>query len=536
MPDFGSQIFRFMDFELDQARFELRKNGARVHVQPQVLSLLILLVGHSERLVGKDEIIDKVWDGRIVSESAVAARIKAARKAIGDDGSSQTLIRTIHGKGFRFVGAVEYGVQPFNAGPTSLQPMAQVARPTAPIPHAPPDTRDGLPSIAVLPFALAGEPGAHAIIADALSADIIMDLSRLPWLFVIARGSSFRFRGVDTDPVAVGRALRIGYCLTGSIELTGGRAVVSAALVDARDGGTLWAETYRGAVSELQEMRPDIEAHVVAALEVYIPRNEVRIARARPAAELDAWASFHLGLDHMYRFTRADNACAARLFDQSLDSDPYFSRALGGLSFTHFQNAFLGFTPDPAPDRDAAQRLAHRAVEADRTDPFACFNLGRSLWLRGRLDESIGWFDNSMRLSPSFAQGIYNRGLVGTMAGHGARADADLALALELSPLDLLAYAMVSSRALAQVQLQDYERAADLGARAAMMPGAHKHIALIAATTAHLAGRKVDAHHWLEQARRADPALGAQQFFRSFPFAATHARDVIQRSLSAMDL
>lgn len=533
LPEIGSQIFRFTNFELDSARFELRQDGVRVHVQPQVLSLLMLLVGNGDRLVGKDEIIDKVWDGRIVSESAVAARIKTARKAIGDDGTRQALIRTIHGKGFRFTGPVEQVACAAPRGPVTI---AAAAPPDGDALPAPRSTRDGRPSIAVLPFALIGEPGPHGIIADALAADIIMDLSRLHWLFVIARGSSFRFRDADVDPVAVGRELRISYCLTGSIRLTGSEVTVCAALVDARDGGTLWAETYRGAVSELQQMRPDIELHVVAALEVYIPRNEVRIARTRPAAELDAWASFHLGLDHMYRFTCADNAHAASLFEQSLVGDPYFSRALGGLSFTHFQNVFLGFTSDDEMQMEAARRLAHRAVEADRTDPFACFNLGRSLWLEGRLDESIEWFDQSTRLSPSFAQGIYNRGLVGTMAGHAARADSDLALALELSPLDPLAYAMVASRALAQVQLEDYQLAANLGARAAMMPGAHKHIALIAATTAHLAARPDDAQYWLARARRADPDLNALQFFRSFPFAQTHARTMIESSLHRLGL
>lgn len=533
MPDIGSQIFRFNNFELDSARFELRMDGVRVHVQPQVLSLLLLLVGNSDRLVGKDEIIDKVWDGRIVSESAVAARIKAARKAIGDDGTRQALIRTVHNKGFRFAAVVEQITFAVAAGSVTGPAPVPPAADGLPPPHS---TRDGRPSIAVLPFALIGEAGPHGIVADALAADIIMDLSRLHWLFVIARGSSFRFRDADVDPVAVGRDLRISYCLTGSVRLAGDEVTVCAALVDARDGGTLWAESYRGAVFELQQMRPDIESHVVAALEVYIPRNEVRIARTRPAAELDAWASFHLGLDHMYRFTCADNTHAARLFEQSLAGDRYFSRALGGLSFTHFQNVFLGFSSDSAAQMEAARLMAHRAVEADRTDPFACFNLGRSLWLEGRLDESIGWFDLSTRLSPSFAQGIYNRGLVGTMAGHAVRADADLALALELSPLDPLAYAMVASRALAQVQLEDYRLAADLGARAAMMPGAHKHIALIAAATAHLARRPDDAQFWLARARRADPDLSAAQFFRSFPFAETHARAVIESSLATLGL
>lgn len=525
------RIFSFDEFELDPARFELRRAGERVHVEPQVLSLLVLLAENCDRMVGKDEIIDAIWDGRIVSESAVAARIKAARKAIGDDGSAQRLIRTIHGKGFRFVGEIApVGPQPA-AAVLSTQGAADGVLLTPPA-----DSRAGRPSIAVLPFVQVGEAGPHDIVADALPADIIADLARLPWLFVIARGSSFRFRGPDVDPLRVGRELSVRYCLCGSIELAGRAVAVSVTLVETGRSETIWAETYRGDLADLQQMRPEIEGSVVAAMEVHIPRNEVRLARGRPVTELDAWSSFHLGLDHMYRFNRDDNAVAARLFEQSLSRDPHFSRAMGGLSFTHFQKAFLRLTDDPAAEMEAARMLAHRAVEADRIDPFAHFNVGRSLWLDGRLDDSLDWFDRATALAPNFAQGVYNRGLVGTMVGKVEAADADLALALELSPLDPLAYAMVSSRSLVQVQLGDYEKAAELGARAAMMPGAHKHIELIAAVTAQLAGKTAEAERWLDRARRADPALDAEMFFRSFPFARTHLREVIERTLADLGL
>lgn len=527
----SDQIFRFDGFELDRACFELRRHSEHVHVPPQILSLLLLLVTNSGRLVEKDEIIAAVWGGRIVSESAVAAAIKTLRKLIGDDGSRQRLVRTIHGRGFRFVGEVQNVARELPMHAASLLSGSAADRDLGRT-----SAKNGKPAIAVLPFALDGVPGPHAIIADALPADIIMDLSRLPWLFVIARGSSFRFRDADVDPIAVGRALGTSYCLTGAIELQGHQIKVAIALVDSHDGQTIWAEVFRGPIDDLQHMRPDIETRVVSALEMSIPRNEVRLARSRPAAELDAWASYHLGLDHMYRFTQANNVRAAQLFAHSLTLDPHFSRALSGLSFTHFQNTFLGFTHDPLAEMEAARMLALRAVEADRLDPFACFSVGRSLWLEGRLEQSIAWFDRSTDLSPNFAQGIYNRGLVGTMVGDVERADIDLALALELSPLDPLAYAMVASQALIEVQRHDFEEAARLGARAALMTGAHQHIKLIAAFTAQLAGRKTDALYWLQTARATDPQIGSAVFFRSFPFSLTHGRETIERSLGELGI
>lgn len=522
----SDQIFRFDGFELDCACFELRRQSEQVHVPPQIFSLLLLLVTNSGRLVDKDEIIDAVWDGRIVSDSAVAAAIKTLRRLIGDDGSRQRLVRTIHGRGFRFVGDVQNVARELPLHTASVQSGSAADRDLGRT-----SAKDGKPSIAVLPFVLDGMSGPHDIIADALPADIIMDLSRLPWMFVIARGSSFRFRGADADPIAVGQALGTRYCLTGAVELQGHQIKVAIALVDTQDGQTIWAEVFRGPIADLQHMRPDIETRVVAALEMSIPRNEVRLARSRPAAELDAWASYHLGLDHMYRFTQPNNVCAAQLFAHSLTLDPHFSRALSGLSFTHFQNTFLGFASDPVADMETARMLALRAVEADRLDPFACFSVGRSLWLEGRLELSIEWFDRSTDLSPNFAQGIYNRGLVGTMVGDVERANIDLAMALELSPLDPLAYAMVASRALIEVQRSDFEAAANLGARAAMMTGAHQHIKLIAAFTAQLAGRKPDALYWLQRARATDPRLSSAVFFRSFPFSLTRGRETIEKCL-----
>ena len=124
--------------------------------------------------------------------------------------------------------------------------------------------------------------------------------------------------------------------------------------------GTIWAEHYRGSLSELQQLRPEIESHVVASLAVQIPQNEVRIARRRAPGELDAWACFHLGLDHMYRFNRQDNARASELFTRSLERDPYFSGAMGGLSFTHFQSAFMRFAEDPEAEVEKARALAQR--------------------------------------------------------------------------------------------------------------------------------------------------------------------------------
>lgn len=518
-------IYRFEDFELDAARFELRRAGVVLGVEPQVLSLLLLLASNPDRLVSKDEIIEKVWNNRIVSEAAVAARVKSARKVLGDDGKQQRLVRTIHGKGFRFVGNVVF---------------ARSASLTVGMEHtvisAPANIEQAKPSIAVLPFRLVGESGANAFIVDALADELIGDLARLHWLFVIARGSTFRFRGEQVDCQAVGAALGVRYCLTGSLAFSRGGVVLSVELVDTASGGIIWAETYSDAIERLAEMQCDVASNIVAALEIRIQLHEAQRARSQDLERLDAWSAYHVGLDHMFRFNRADNLRASEMFERALELSPQFARAYAGLSFTRFQNAFLNYGPDRSSEVDAARSLAEKALQLDRLDPFCQLNMGRSFWLCGDLAGSVEWLDRSIAACPNYAQGVYCRAWASTLSGDAEIGENDARLALRLSPLDPLRYAMIATCSLGEAIKENYEEAATLGERAARSPGAHKHIALIAAITTRLAGQSDASEQWVGVAKRMDPSLTANDFLRSFPFAPSAARERFERVLEDLRL
>ena len=511
-------IYRFDPFELDTACFELRRDGAPVAVEPQVLALLALLVANPDRMVSKDEIVEKIWNNRIVSEAAVAARIKSVRKAVGDDGQQQRLVRTIHGRGFRFVGEVTFA-------PHST--AAQAAPPDT----AREDAQAARPSIAVLPFQQRDESGPAAYLTDALADELIADLSRLRWLFVIARGSSFRFRDGPFDYQQIGQALGVRYCLTGSVALSGERIFCAVDLVETASGGVLWADHFEDRVTNIHAMRRDIAAQAIAALETSISLHESRLARSQDISQLSAWSAYHAGLDHMFRFNRADNAMAANLFDRALQVDPDFARACAGKSFTHFQSAFLSYDADHTKQVDAAHRLAERAVQLDRLDPFCHFTMGRSLWLNGDLAGSLDWLEQATRISPSYAQGVYSRAWARTLSGAPEQGESDALLALRLSPLDPLRYAMIATCALSHVLRGDPEEAAILAERAARSPGAHKHIAVIAAIATHLAGRPDHCRQWLAPIRQNEPHFSGQDFLRSFPFVPGVGRETIERAL-----
>ncbi len=511
----ASLIYRFGAFELDPGKFELREHGAAKHLEPQVLSLLILLASNSDRLVSKDEIIEKIWGGRIVSEAAVASRVKAARQALGDDGKEQRFIRTVHGKGFRFGARVMFDQAPS---------FAEAASTPAPV-------AEERPSIAVMPFHLIGGPGPLSVIADALADELIGDLSRLRWLLVIARTSTFRFRGQDVGCEQIGAALNVHYCLTGTLEEAGGRVILSVMLARTSDSAVVWADRFTAGRDELHDLRCEVLDAVIANLETRIIQNEVERARRMPEGSLDAWSSYHLGLDHMFRFNRADNARAAALFAQAMARDANFSRALSGLSFTRFQDCFLQYSDDPEAMADQARSLAERAVQCDPLDPFAHLNLGRSLWFADAVPESLERLSASIALSPNYAQAIYSKAWAEMTQCDVVRSDENAQLALRLSPLDPLRYAMLGVRSVSALLRGDHQAALDWGERAAQSPGAHKHIAVIAAIAAQALGQSERAAQWIGRARLLDPAVSQATFLRSFPFAATGGREMIERAL-----
>lgn len=524
-------IYRFGDFELDLARAELRAGGEPRPVEPQVLALLTLLVESRERLVSRDELIEKVWDGRVVSDAAVASRIKSARQALGDDGRAQRFIRTVHRKGFRFVAEVKatHG----GAAPAALAATPHAANSGVGAP-APLHDFTARPSIAVLPFRLIGAADRCTAIADALPHDLITELSRLRWLFVTARGSSFRLRDMDADMVEIGRLLGVRYCLTGAVELAVRDLVVGVELIDTRRGGVVWADRFSGLLDDVHRVREDIRARILAALDLQIPLHEAHLARLAVSENLDAWSAFHLGLQHMYRFNRTDNAAATALFQRAVRLDPHFARAHAGLSFVHFQTAFMRQTDDVTGEIARARQCAERGLELDPLDPFVNFTMGRTFWLEGDLDRSLGWLERSTSISPNYAQGIYARAWTEALAGRGLEGREHVDLAMRLSPLDPLYYAMLGTRAFTHMVLGEDVAAADWAGRAARSPGAHVLIAMIASVAHALAGDDRQAGHWAENVRIRNPALARADFFRAFPIKPAAARARLAAALESL--
>ncbi|HEX5959144.1 MAG TPA: winged helix-turn-helix domain-containing protein, partial [Hyphomicrobiaceae bacterium] len=290
--------YLFDDCVLDTDRRELRRGSEVVEVAPQVFDLLVHLIRQRDRVVSKDEFFASVWQGRIVSESAFFNRVNAARSAIGDSGDRQQLIKTLPRKGLRFIGAVREEALAGETAPGATEPY----RPHLPLPQR--------PSIAVLPFAnLCGDPE-QDYFADGISEDLTTSLSRIRWLFVIARNSTFAYKHRAVDVRQIARELGVRYVLEGSVRRAGKRLRISVQLVDALTCGQHWAEKYDRKLGDIFAVQDEIIQSVAAAIEPHLLAAEAIRAHSRSADDLGAWELVARAQTHVWRLTNADYEAA----------------------------------------------------------------------------------------------------------------------------------------------------------------------------------------------------------------------------------
>src|SRR5947209_2713036 len=351
--------FAFDDHVLDVDRRELRRSEIRIAVEPQVFDLLVYLVEQRDRVVSKDDLIASVWGGRSISDSTLTSRINAARKAIGDSGDTQKLIRTVQRKGLRFVGQIREQTdasEPAGAASIGLDaPSPALALPDR-------------PAIAVLPFVnMSGEPE-QEYFSDGISEDIITALSKLRWFFVIARNSSFVYKGRAVHLKQVASELGVRYVLEGSVRKGGDRVRITAQLNDVTTGSHIWAERYDRELADVFAVQDEITEAIVAAIEPQLYAAENFRSRRKPPDSLDAWDLVMRALSHYGRVTRQDNVVAQALLEKAVAIDPNYGQALGMLATSHTFSAHRRW--------EEGDLAARRALRLSPRDPFSATYYG----------------------------------------------------------------------------------------------------------------------------------------------------------------
>jgi len=547
---------------IDTQAYEVRRDGAPVSVEPQVFDLLVLLIENRDRIVTRDEIIERVWKGRIVSEAAISSRIKIARRVIGDDGTAQGLIKTIHRRGLRFVGDVaaeEVGraSEPLaitapdpivgqrllsgNHGPSPTS-MA-LTTPTLEDDPVNADRARGLdlslpnrPSLVVLPFAVLGGDDQGRVIADGLTLDIMTRLARTRWLFVISRGTAFMFRGIVQDTRSISEKLGVRYVVQGNIQFIGQRVRVNAALTDAVSEREVWAEHFDRSIDDLFSIQDDIANIIVGTVESEIEQSERQRALLKHPATLDAWSAYHRATWLMYQFTPDAYEEAERLFNLSAKLDPNASRVYSGLSFVHWQRAFLEISKDRQGEIQRAMDFAQQAVRLDPREPQAHWALGRAFVLQNDFDLALDEIGQSVELSPSFALGHYSSAFVRLLGGDHMGSVGAVRQARRLSPYDIMSFAMIALQAFDAAISGNHELAATLGDRAARQPNAHYHILVIAAFCNSLAGREAAARQHLDRLSKAHPGYRISDYFRAFPYRGEDLKRMMRAELRKLGL
>ncbi|WP_147145681.1 winged helix-turn-helix domain-containing protein [Reyranella soli] len=492
--------FQFKDCMLDLERRELTRGSEEVPIAPRVFDLLAYLVQNRERVVSKDDLLDAVWGGRIVSESTLTSHINAVRKAIGDSGEAQHLIRTVPRKGFRFVGAVTEAQSQSDPSKIGSRMLDESPRPALSLPNK--------PSIAVLPFQnLSGDPE-QAYFAEGVVEDIITALSRLRWLFVIARNSSFTYQSRSVDVRQIGRELGVGYLLEGSVRKAAGRIRITGQLIDARTGAHLWADRFEGTLDDIFELQDQIATNVVGAIAPQVELAEIERAKRKPTGSLDAYDCYLRGLAHVHQGSRESLDEALPLFHRSIDLDPAFAAAHAMAAWCYFWRRVNGWSIDRQQETADGARLARLAVELGRDDAVALTRAGHALaHLAGELDIGIALLDRAIFLNPNLASAWFLGGFLRTWRGEPENAIEYFERAMRLSPVDPELYRMQAGIAMAHLFAGRFDAASAWAEEAyTKLPSFLMTIAIVAASRA-LTGRLQEAQRAADQLQAFDPAL-----------------------------
>jgi TolB-like protein/Tfp pilus assembly protein PilF len=444
---------RFGDVEIDLEAFELRRGGALTAVEPQVFELVSHLARNPGRLVTKDELIETVWHGRIVSDATLASRIKSARRAIGDDGEQQKWIKTVHGRGVRFVGEVAHDTA---AGAPDLAAADSVGR----------------PAIAILPFETLGGTNDRAatdesFFADGVAEEITAALSRMRSLIVIARSSTQRYRKQPVSLAQVARDLGVRYVVLGSVRRADGTVRINARLVEAATGTQIWASHYDGKLEDVFALEDRITGQVIAAIAPTIRSVEIERARRKRPDSMEAYDYIMRALPQVWALTEDGGMEALALTQRAIALEPNYALAYALGAWCHFWQFVNGWPADLEATRVEGLRLARAALRLDNEDPDVLAMVGAAEATLGRnLDYAAALIDKALTIDPNSAWAWIRGGYCHVYRGQDALALQYFERAEKLSPFDPLNFNRHVGVAMAHFIAGRYELAVEAAAKA----------------------------------------------------------------------
>jgi TolB-like protein/Flp pilus assembly protein TadD len=449
------QFYRFGPYSLDTRAELLFRGNEPMPLGQRAVALLRRLVERAGSPVSKDDLIEAAWPGLMVEENNLTVQIAALRRAFEGEPGGEGWIETLPRRGYRYTGpAVASGDEGLEASPAGT---ASASKPALPLPDK--------PSIAVLPFDnLSGDPE-QEYFADGLAEDIITSLSKFHWFFVIARNSSFTYKGHSVDVKQVARELGVQYVLEGSVRKAGDRVRISAQLIDALTGRHVWAERYDRDLKDIFVVQDDVTEAIVGKVAPSFISAESRRVERKPPESFDAWDYVMRGKWHLARRSKSGLAEARRLFEKALSIDPRSTTALSGLAVAIGISIHFAWVDDREKAVEAGFAAARRALEIDEKDAEAHFALARITYAAKHLDAAVSECRRALEINPNLAVAEGLLGILLSWRGDYGEAVLHAEKAERLSPNDL-AYSWSSlARTSAAFGTGQYERAVEWATR-----------------------------------------------------------------------
>ena len=389
-----------------------------------------------------------------------------------------------------------------------------------------------IPSIAVLPFTNMSGDTEQDYLADGICEDIITALSKIRVFTVIARNSTFSYKGQSVNVKQVASDLKVNYLLEGSVRKSGDRVRITAQLID-RDGLHIWAEKYDRVIEDIFELQDEMTQTIAGALEPELNAVERQLAVNKSPENLDAWECYQRGLWNMWQFDEYEKMMAAlSLFQQAIDLDPSFATAYAYQAYCNFLQVVMSLSEDRDRLLEEGKLLAKKAMEIDPRDPVAYFAIGRLHMMQGDHDDSIAALKNSLELNPNYAHAYFGLGFVLVLADELDEARENLKTAIKLSPRDPLTMAFTNVLGMACIMAGDFEEALEWSKRSLRWPsplGYWNHATLASAyASLH---RMDEAREALKGAFQVKPDLSVSYMKKIMP---TRHKDGLDQYLSGM--
>jgi adenylate cyclase len=494
----STNIVLFGDFRLDRRSGVLFRRDERgvfapVALGSRALAILDVLVESPGELVTRAEILAVVWPGTAVEDSNLNVQIAALRRVLDQGRTEGSCIQTVPGRGYRFAVPVTR---------VAAEARAKTALPMGGVPPLP-----DKPSLAVMPFQnMSGDPE-QEYFADGVVEEIITALSRIRWLLVIARNSSFTYKGQAIDVKRVGRDLGVRYVLEGAVRKADGRVRISAQLIDATTGAHLWADRFDGLLEDIFELQDKVAVSVAGVIEPTLEAAEIRRSADRPTNDMTALDLYLRALPDLDAFAKNGLLRALDLLGRAIERDPGYGPALALAAHCHQGLEVNGWTEDPEATRRTSVDLARRALRSGPEDPnvlaLAAFVLG---YFGEDIDVSLGLIDRCLTLNPSCARGWHWSALLRLFAGQPDLALEHFQTYLRLSPRDRMATYLNGIGEAHFFSRRFDEAAANLLASLDLAPTFPVTYRVLASCYVHM-GRLSEARDIVERLRAITPAV-----------------------------